>query len=274
MASPLRLHWPAVLVSALILAIFGAALFLSEDSRFSDVFQLLAGVVPTLVALFQYVYNRVERWRLWVDRLRLRAGNAESQWAVRVEFAVQDARAARDQVESLLNGGGRSGAEARLLAGEGRARVWLWRGETVRLLVTAAPEPLDEGYQEVLILEIPSVRTAYRSLERWIRDDFGSLLAALERDLGCNSAKYTVGVGFASGNPYFGLFVSNVSQSVVSRFEIDLREVEPATGERDVVRIRRDRIDLVTATAHSAERLSLRYLALRPAAGEVNASVL
>jgi hypothetical protein len=140
---------------------------------------LLAGVVPTVVALFQYFYNRVERWRLWVNRLRLRTSNAESHWGVRAEFAVHDSRAAREQVESILKGGKRSGAEARLLAGEGRARVWLWRGETVRLLVTAAPEPLDEDYQDVLILEIPSVRTGYRSLEHWIRNDFGPSLQRL-----------------------------------------------------------------------------------------------
>ena len=76
--SALGSHWPAVLVGLLIAALFVAALAVGSDGRFGKAVVFTAAAVPTLLALGQYLYMRVDRWRLWVSRVRLRTVNPQA----------------------------------------------------------------------------------------------------------------------------------------------------------------------------------------------------
>jgi hypothetical protein len=76
--SALGSHWPAIVVGLLIAALFIAALIVDTGGRFGKAVEFTSAAVPTGVALGQYLYMKVDRWRLFVNRNRLRMLNPEA----------------------------------------------------------------------------------------------------------------------------------------------------------------------------------------------------
>jgi hypothetical protein len=252
---PVRAHWPAILAVALIVVLGLGALFLTGRARAIAI--VLWGVVPISVAVAQYAYTRFEPFRLLANRVWFQATNPASTWGLVAEFEVADAAkawaAAERSVDASLGPGDKV-----MLRTEGDA-VWTSRGMTLQVKATETGDPV-LGDTPLIRLEMPPTTRPFRAWKRSIEDVAAPLVNGVEQAIGPEGRKFVVRVAFAGDNPYFGLFVSQVQRSAVARFDVEF--FEQAAAERDVVRVRKDDVEVVTGTLLSAVRLSLRYLAL------------
>src|SRR5919197_5594145 len=88
--SPIRLHWPVLCVAAAFVLLALLAIFLPANSSIRKAARLAWTVVPIAIAITQYMYARVERFRFALNRLRFRIVNPESTWGISAEFEVED----------------------------------------------------------------------------------------------------------------------------------------------------------------------------------------
>jgi hypothetical protein len=226
----------------------------------------LAVLVPTAAALYQYMYARIDRWRLTVDRLRLRLANPDMTIASSAEFSVDDGARTFENVNKSLSALGKP--VARALSDSPDTTVWVWRENTLRVRLLQVGDPLEGDDVDVVRIDFPAIKRSFRGVETSMRDEVGPFLAELERTITTEHRKYVVTVTFTDRNPYFGLFVTRVNQDLVARFDVTVMERSPTGGDTaDVVQIRADHVEIITSTAHAAERLALRYLAVSPVPG-------
>lgn len=248
-----------LLLVALFLGLGLLALLVPEESTLGGVTRLLWGMVPISVALWQYTYNRIERHRLWVNRVKFWLTNPESTWGLTCEFDVANGLDALSRVNILLRD--RPRGTSREVSSSSTSAVWQLDGLTMRVVIDVADDPTSDP-QTVLRLEFLPVPRAYRAWTRLIRGAVFDLVEQVERDARPSRRKYVAHVSFPEGNPYFGLFVANVTLGEVHRFEVDYFERRAA--ENDLVQLREHEVRVVTDSAHAAKELSMRYLALHP----------
>lgn len=262
--SALGSHWPAMVVGFLIVGLFVTALAMGSDGRFGKAVVFTAAAVPSVIALGQYLYMKVDRWRLFVSRNRLRLVNPETSINYSIDYTVDSLIETHAKVTSLLKRADRP--DTRQLSKAADGEVWLWRGVTVQFHYTQFSDPI-EGSSYIFRLRAPSLKASYRGIDKAIREDMGGLLAELEREVQATNRKYVVNLGFPDENPYFGLLVNRVSQDMVQRFDIDIFETSSSDAGHDRVRIHKDNLEVVATTAHDTQLLALRYLSCQPVPG-------
>lgn len=262
--SALGSHWPALLVGLLVVALFVTAIAVGSDGRFGKAAVFTATAVPTVVAVGQYLYMKVDRWRLFVNRTRLRVINPEASINYSIDYVVDSLVETHATVSELLARA--IGPDTRMLSKAGDGEVWLWKGVTVQLHYQQFSDPID-GSAYIFRLRAPSLRASYRGIDKAIREDMGGLLAELEREVHASNRKYVVNLGFPDENPYFGLLVNRVNQDMVQRFDIDIFETSTSSAGHDRVRIHKDNLEVVAATAYDTQLLALRYLSCQPVHG-------
>lgn len=246
-----------VLLAGLFAAVGILALTIPATSKFHDAALVLWGAIPVSVALWDFAYHHIERHRLLVNRARFRITNPESNWGMTAEFDVDRPlphalEAADATMKALLNRG-----DLCLSQGGGRS-VWQISGMTIRVISDVASDPT--GDTNVVRVEFPPARRSYRSWRPVIEDTVTIVVGRIEMALTPSAKKFVVQVGFPTDNPYFGLFVTDVGAQSVTRFDLDYFETR--FHEKDVVRVKKDRMELVTETMLAARNLSLHYLAL------------
>lgn len=262
--SALGSHWPALLVGVLIVALFVVALAVGSDGGFGKAVVFTAAVVPSVIAMGQYLYMKVDRWRLFMNRTRLRVLNPEASIDYTIDYTVDSLVEAHAKVSELLKQGSRP--DTRRLSKTTDGEVWLWRGFTVQFHFTEFND-LIEGSSYLLRFRAPSLKASYRGIDKAIREDMGGLLAQLEREVQATNRKYIVNLGFPNENPYFGLLVNRVNQDMVKRFDIDIFETGSGNAGHDRVRIHKDNLEVVATTAYDTQLLALRYLSCQPVHG-------
>jgi len=100
-------------------------------------------------------------------------------------------------------------------------------------------------------------------MEAELSDSISPLLHKIDQTLkAAVGKKFYVTARFPGPNPYFGLFIAHLDPEAVAQYNI--RFFETTSTERDPINIRRDGIDIVTDSAHAAERLARHYLTLTP----------
>lgn len=257
-------HWPAIVVGLLIVALFIAALVVDTDGRFGKAVVFTSASVPTVVALGQYLYMKVDRWRLFVNRNRLRILNPEATINYSIDYTVESLVETHAKVSELLSRSTEKNTRRLSKAQDGE--VWLWKGVTLQLHYTEFSDPI-EGSSYIFRLRAPSLRASYRGIDKTIRQDMGGLLAELEREVQATSRKYVVNLVFPNENPYFGLLVNRVNRDMVQRFDIDIFETSASSAGHDRVQIHKDNLEVVAATAYDTQTLALRYLSCQPVHG-------
>jgi hypothetical protein len=256
--SPLRLHWPALLVLAVVVCLGGLAWLLPADSDVRKAATVLWTGVPIALIIAQYMYAKVERFRLTINRCRFWLSNPESTWGLTAEYEVTDAFLAWKHAAEALEGTLQRGDKA-LTRAEGNA-VWITQGMTVQVALDNYSDPFD-GDQAILRVEIPPVTRPFRTWHRAIEDEAIPLIERIERAIDPQGRKFVTRVKFpGDNNPYFGLFIAQVSRTAVTR--VDVEYFEHSADEEDAVRVLADRLEVITSSLLSAQRLSLRYLAL------------
>jgi hypothetical protein len=258
-----RGYGPLAALVVLFLGVGALALFVPSGSAVHRAALVLWGAIPTAAALWEYAYRRIEAHRLLVNRARFWLSNPESRWGLTAEFDVADPKLAMEQAVSGLQGLLGPGDQA--LSQSPELGVWQIQGLTLRLVADIASDPLDGDGQPLLRVEFPPAPRSFRKWRHVISETASAVMETIEKRVQPLDQKYVVTVGFPGENPYFGLFVNNVARAAVTRFEVDYFE-QRATG-RDVVRVRKDRMEMVTSSMHAARQLSLHYLALGPAGG-------
>jgi hypothetical protein len=258
-------HWPALVVALIVLALFVGAIALGTKGRFGTAVVFTATAVPTAIAVGQYLYAHVDRWRLFVNRSRLRLTNPEASLAYTVDYTVESLIAAHAAISGFLDAAN-DGKQTRRLSKTADGEVWLWQGATLQIHYTEFTDPVD-GSSNIVRLQVPSIRASYRGIDKAIREDVGGLLAHLEREVQASRRKYVVTLGFPDENPYFGLLVNRVNRDMVHRFDIDIFETTSTRTGTDRVRIHKDSLEVVSSTAHDTQLLALRYVSCQPVQG-------
>jgi hypothetical protein len=256
-SSPLRLHWPALCVAVAFVVLASLALFLPEQSSVRKAARSAWTVVPVAIAITQYMYARVDRFRFVLNRLYFRIVNPESTWGISAEFEVDDPSSSWAHVERWMDQTLKK--SDRLLSRTSDTIVWVTKGTTFRIAKDIVLDEADST-EAILRVDLPPVTRAYRSWERAIQDQAVPLIGKLEDLIHPRERKYVSKVTFPGDNPYFGLFISQVSKSAVARVDIEYFEQSP--DGRDTIRVRGDRVEMITSTLLAAQRLSLRYLTL------------
>lgn len=242
-----------------IFLILGAlALLVPTSSPLRQVALVLWGVIPASVALWQYAYRRIEAHRLLVNRVRFWLSNPESQWGLTAEFEIADSKLAMEQATAALEQ--LPAATSNALSRTPERSVWQIDGLTLRIEADVAPDPTDYADQPLLRVEFPMAPRSFRKWHVIISKTVSAVMETIEKRVQPLGQKYVVTVGFPGENPYFGLFVNDIARTAVTRFEVDY--FEQRTTGRDVVRVRKDRMEMVTSSMHAARQMSLHYLAL------------
>jgi hypothetical protein len=257
--SALRYHWPALLIVIIFALILVAKWLFPSTSSLGSAADDLLTVAVLLTALAQYAYHKIEVFRLAANRVRLLILNPESTWTLSAEFRVDNPRTAFQEINSALQHHVKSRSDR--LSDSPTKTVWNVNGCTVKVWVANVSDPI-EGDRRILRIDLPSVKRGFRELNSAIGNEVAPLMNRIEEIIKPEHRKFTVGVRFPVGNPYFGLFVANLNQDAISRFDIEYFESD--TVEDDVVTVHRDSIVLITSTLRAAERLSLHYLSLQP----------
>jgi hypothetical protein len=255
---------PFLLLLALFLALGIAALVLPGSSRPRRVANVLWGVIPAAVALWEFAYSRLERHRLRANRIWMQLTNPECTWGLTAEFAVDNVTAALKMANELLHS--RPTATRSLISSDPALAVWQVDGLTARFAIDVSDDPLVSGPQGLLRVEFLPAPRAFRTWRRLLGSTVFQIVEKVDSSLRPTERKFSASVAFPRGNPYFGLFVANLAPTDVKRFEIDY--FERATTSRDLVQVRADQVRFVTDSANAARELSLHYLALQPV-GEV-----
>ena len=261
--SGLRTHWPALLVGLLLAVLFIGALTVGTDGKLGQALAFTSAAAPTVITLAQYLYMRVDRWRLFMNRVRLQVLNPEMTVSYAVDYTINDVHQSWAAVSALLKGA--EDATTRKLGQGDDGEVWLWHGTTVQVRLVDFSDPFED--RDILRIRVPAARASFRGMRKTIGEDMAGLLAGLERDVQASSRKYVVNVGFPGENPYFGVLVNNVSRDTVQRFDIDIFEASTSSNNQDRVRIHKEEVELVTTTALDAQLLALRYLSCEPVSG-------
>ena len=251
-------HWPLVVLIVVIVACGAAVLLVSAETTAGKVARLLWGVIPASIALWQYSYVHIEAHRLWVNRMRMWLANPELSWALEVEFDVPNAAAALSAAQACVVA--QMTAVDTILSKDSRSFVAQVHGVTMRLASDRADEP--ENATAMLRLDVPASRRSWRGWKAFVDRDIPRLLEAVDQAVGPKARKFVIDISFIRDNPYFGLFVHQVPEASLVRFDIEYFEHPDRTGA--VIRVHRDKIQIVTDSIQSSRVLSLQFLALEP----------
>jgi hypothetical protein len=251
-------HWPLMVLIG-VMVVFGVAIVVvPRDSTVGRLTLVLWGAIPSSIALWQYSYSHLESHRLRVNRARLWLANPEVSWALDVELQVSDADAGLTAAAAAISD--QMLATDVALANESQRFVTQFHGVTLRVV----PDRFETAGEatEVLRLEIPSSSRSWRGWKTFVDRDVPLLLEAVNRAVAPVEQKLVVDIRFARENPYFGLFVRQVPEASLIRFDVEYFEHPDRTGA--VVRVHRDKVQIVTDSIQSGRLLSLQYLALEP----------
>jgi hypothetical protein len=197
--SSLTVHWLA-LTALVILAVLGVlALTVPKDAMLRKMTIVLWNAVPVTIAICQYLYSRIERFRLTFDRLRFLVLNPGSTWGFSAEFDVEDLEGSWQRAEEWLKGVIKK--PDRLLNRTKDSLVWVASGTT---LVVRRERPFDplEGQQAIVRLELPPITRPFREWEKVIQEDAVPVVEGLEAVLSpTTSKKYVSKVAFPGQNP-------------------------------------------------------------------------
>lgn len=257
-----RTHLPLILLILIIVTLGIGVLVVDPASRAGRWVVVLWGIVPAAIAIWQYCYARIERHRLWVNRSHQWLTNPPVSWGLEVEYEVENAPVAFKAAADALRA--RMGPRDSLLSNDKRTFVVQIQGLTARLTLDEAHSLLDDPVQ-IVRLDFPVAQHAWR----WCRDAVDSfvplVLEDVERAVQSTTSKFVIDIGFVGHNPYFGLFVKDVPETSIVRFDIEYFQDPDRIGA--VIRVHRDHITIVTDSIHSSRTLSLHYLALQPVGG-------
>lgn len=254
-------HWPLIVLIAVLVAFCIAVLMVPASSAAGRAVQLLFGVVPASFALWQYSYTHIESHRLRVNRARLWLTNPEVSWGLDAEFDVASGTTALVEARRCLVE--RMADQDAVLSETDQSLVAQMAGVTLRLTALRAEDPFESI--DVLRLDVPSASRSWRGWQSFVDREMPRLLEEIERATSPSARKYTVEIAFARENPYFGLFVHQVPETSLTRFDIEYFEGPDRTGA--VIRVHRHRIQITTDSLQSSRVLSMQYLALEPAGG-------
>lgn len=239
--------------------VIGAAVFLVDPaSRLGRSTQLLWGAIPTSAALWQFAYSRHERWRLWTNRMLLWLTNRRLTWGLSVEFEVGDERAALERVGEVLRSSMTEGDS--VLSSADDTLVLQLGGLTVRARSDryCGPDGEEEGLVKV---DVPLAPRGFRDWRRAVDDTVPTLLERIERAISPTRQKHVARVRFEGANPYYGLFVNGVPEADLLKFDVEYTEHRPSA---DVIRVRKDQVQIVSGSVQSSRRQSMHYLGLQP----------
>lgn len=262
-SSALRRHWP-VLIFLGALGLFAVVYANVDDQGLRRWLSILLVGAPIAWGLSQYAYHSIDRYRLFLDRLRARLRNPNVIWGMTGEFQLREgeAEAAWKAIETVL-----PEENEQIASRWGDRALMLEGGVALRISLQSWVDPT-EGERTLVTAKLHPTTGTLRFWRDRVENLFIPLLRRIETAVAPHAEppfKYSVDVKFESGNPYFGYFLARVERHALQRF--DVAYFEEAAQERSLIEVREDRLQFVTRSLDAARGLTLRHLVLEPPRG-------
>ena len=254
-----------LIVAAAVFAYFVPTLTKSVVARIN------AAVTAAGWVLFlgQYLYHTSQRIFFATNRLWLLLSNKSVSWTLKVTLEeIQKSVFPTEIVGAIRDSYGK---HARVWQEDSSQAILNLPGWTLRISRGTRPEygDIDARQEDYLTLEVPDLEVPFRESADRIGRRIMPLVEKIVRMTDAANAKYAATVAFKGSNPYFGFFVRRVSLADIVNFQCEYFDL--IAGERERVSVRKDRIELVSASLSGIGHLSLKYLALLPDIGTTSA---
>jgi hypothetical protein len=233
----------------------------------SIVARLNASVAAAGWVLFlsQYLYHTSDRIFFTTNRLWLALANKSVRWTLKVSLEEIRAPVSLTEIVKVIRDS--YGKEARVWQEDPSQAIINLPGWTLRISRGTRPEygDIEARQEDFLMLEVTDLEVPFRESADRIGRRILPLIEKIVRMTDAGNPKYAAIIGFRGSNPYFGFFVRRVSLANIVDFQCEYFDL--VGGERERVSVRKDRIELVSASLSGIGSLSLKYLALSPAVG-------
>lgn len=254
-------HWPLTLSGILLIATVAVSVLFPEWIQSVD-FRIQSLLIGSGWALFvvRYLYDNFEKVYVSVNTARLRLTNGTTKWDFTVTLENCAGERQVDRAWSIIS---HQLAGATRWHADDHSLIVDVPGYTLRVFSTqgTSPEIPELVASTETCIQVSNLELPFRSFRPKIKNEIIPLIQDLSEALEPQRGKYAAKIGFSSANPYFGFFVRRLDLSEVVSFNCDL--IESSVGARDQnIKVRKDRIEIVTDSPLALQTLSLKYVAL------------
>jgi len=246
--------WVKVGATYLVLAI-GLVISFGLDWRTGlELVILLLGFLPPII-------RHVPRLYLLLARIKYFITNQETIWRLSLEFygTFDNARVEEVVHEVMQEDPGQNS----LLQSEGNVYVFRYR-RTFTIEITlddpglGVPSAAGEPGQR-LAVTVMDQRVSYRSSKRMIERTLVPFFEWLWNEFGAERGKYTMNVAFEGPNPFFGLYIQQMSLDRVREFTFVF--TVPTANAGDYVRVEKGDMTVVSSTLEGFRQAAMTCLA-------------
>ncbi len=218
---------------------------------------LLFLLIPFLITLIKHL----PRVYLTLQRLRYLVTNQETIWRLSLEFF---GKFERDRVEALVREIVQEDpSQNSLVQSSEDHHVFRYRRTfSVELDLDDAavglPEEAGESGQR-LSITVMDQRVSYRSSKRMIEGTLVPFFERLWTEFKPDRGKYTMNVAFEGPNPFFGLYIQQMSLDRVREFTFVF--TVPTANAGDYVRVEKEDMTVVSSTLEGFRQAAMTCLA-------------
>jgi hypothetical protein len=214
--------------------------FLGADWRtILDLLVVAGGLAPSVV-------QRTPRLYFAWSRLKYRLTNVGTSWNLGVrlngDFHPADLERFARQLAADSN------TKTRLLD-LGHERVLLHYGGlfTIELMLTA-PDAIETSTADysTLTLAILDQQVSYRASTVMLEDTLIPLIERIQKFFPSSEALYSLRIRFDGHNPFFGLYVQQMRQDLITDFQFEFHL--PSSEAREYVRVGKDQLTIVSGS--------------------------
>lgn len=237
--------------------VFAGALIAAFGFDLQTGLNLLFLLIPFLIALVKHL----PRVYLFLQRLRYQVTNQETIWRLSLEFyGTFDA----DRIQGLVHELVQENREQNSLLQSARYRHVLRYGRTLTIELAldegdlGVPEAVGDSGQR-LAITVMDQRVGYRSSKRVIERTLVPLFERMWNELKPERGKYTMSVAFEGPNPFFGLYIQQMSLDQVREFTFVF--TVPTANRSDYVRVEKGDMTVVSSTLEGFRQAAMACLA-------------
>lgn len=257
-----RKYWLGILaIFLLAIALIGAILspagMSTSISKLANKIELITTVLGWSLFIVQYLYNKSEKFYVWVNLARLWATNETTKWNFTVDFYPSKNLSFIPKISKLISN---NSPKSITWHKDVNSAIVNLPGYSLRIIETEVNNATEEK-DYVIVIQISNLELPFRSFRRKIENEIIPLLNEISNIIKPTNQKYVAKIGYSEANPFFGYFVRKLDLPKVVSFTCDILE-SGISGSSQNVTVRKDKIEIVTDNLAALQSLSFKYLAL------------
>jgi len=228
--------------------------------RWDETLQAITVGAGWVLFILQYLYSKSERFYILANSLRLWLTNEATRWNFTVELRSCEQEHPLDSVWSVIT---RQSQQARPWHHDESSLIVNMPGYTLRVFVFEELLRSDRGPASLpsVCIQVSNLELPFKTFRAKIENEAIPLIKDVVDVLRPATEKYAAKITFSSSNPYFGFFVRRLDLPQVVSFTCDLIETSVG-GHKQIVTVRKDRIEIVSDSLLALQALSSKYVRL------------